>query len=1146
MNNLSNRFVTQGLVNSLSLLLISIITTNSYAISFTSNILSGTSYETYGLSAGDINQDNCPDLLFSNHRFSPTIYVNNCDGSFTNSPQLLSGFNSGADTHGGAFADFDNDGDQDFYLVTGGNNPLTPQHQNEFYVNNNGLLDNQADSHDLLIGENRGRQPIWMDVNSDGALDVGVFGARESSILLQDLDENFTNTNAELGFSCDGFGRFALLSELGGQSGSNGQPKLDLLCGGFNFPEKMYDISPDLPQQFVDITHVVPVKVKSTADAVTADFNGDGHNDMFVVRQKPLPAHAVVIPGSNNRKFAASLMHNFSSPTSDIAARAVKIYTQGNIKLSLEASNLGQGIELKKQNLIWIGSENGIGHNPVPPISTGPPSNTAFELPADSSYLDATDPANQGLVNFDINYPSGQVPHSLHIGYVVDTANPQNSYWKISTYNEEFSNTIIYGDSTQAISKVEVINIKKLTAWERIHNPNSHNIEPAYYIYDPAAKMLAESGNSFEKITGVSVVSGDFDNDMDVDVIVACENIPETCDPYLYTNNGQGQFSLSRISGIAKHISESIVTADFDNDGFLDIAFSNGWFTAPFEGLQTESQTHALHLNTLTANNSIEFQLQGVESNKDGIGATVKITTPDQVEQKREQNNGVHRHSQNHQRLHFGLGSNNSVDIEVIWDNGHVDNFQNVNANALYKIVQGAQDPELLINYGQPSTNTISVNDVVVSEDGEFAHFEVSLAQAPGQDSVEFGYTTVDQSAVNGQDYLGDSAVIQMTGSSMSRMISVPIVDDNNVEAEENFNLQLNNVSGATLAKQTGVATIMDDDQLPANTLTLEGAQVDENAGTIILKFVLAREPGPNPVSFIFNTRNGTAIEGQDYTARSGRREFSGSTVEKYVSIEILDDNQIEDVEKFSVEISNLDGAQTASSSVDVVINDDDLPANVLSVKNIHIDESEGIAVFRLILSRAPGNEVVTFNFATQSGSAIDGVDYQGQSGYRIMTGTVTDKFVSVPIFDDNDVEEMEKFRFIVSNLSGAQINNSSSTASIIDNDLLSNTLTVSNVSVDESAGTALFKFSLSEAPGTNLIEFDFTTQNGTALDGQDFNGRSGYRSMTGPTKDTYLSIQITDDSQAEADESFSLEVSNVHGALIGSGAGSAVIIDND
>lgn len=461
----------------------------------------------------------------------------------------------------------------------------------------------------------------------------------------------------------------------------------------------------------------------------------------------------------------------------------------------------------------------------------------------------------------------------------------------------------------------------------------------------------------------------------------------------------------------------------------------------------------------------------------------------------------------------------------------------------------GPRAPEKLASFDDKAPITISVSDVVVNEDAGFAEFDINLSRAPGADSVEFDYQTLDQSATNGLDYIHTSDVITLKGAFTSTRVSVGIVDDLDEEGSETFSLEILNVIGAVIARSTGLATITDNDQQVQanNILSVSDLQVREDESEAVVKFSLSQPPGQIKVEFNYTTVGYTAAEGEDFIAQSGLMQFTGSETGKFVKIPILNDSEVEQTETFVVQISNLYGANIVNSAAEISINDDDTPTtNTLFWENVSVDESAGVAVIKISLSIPPGDKTVEFNFSTHNGTAVDGIDFSGESGFTTITGNVTEKMISIPIFDDDESEGLETFDVEISNLVGAEIDTPIVTATIIDNDQISNTLSIDSVTVNEDAGAVVFKFSLAQAPGTDAVEFKFTTADGTAIDGQDYSGITGYRTMQGPTREMYLSIPILDDNQIEPSETFKLLISNVSGAQFDGASPTATILDDE
>ena len=86
------------------------------------------------------------------------------DGTFTDIIDEVWDANPLADTHGVAWADFDNDGDQDLIVLSGSGGGLSGvhnNHANHFYVNENGLLIERAAELGVDYPLLRGRTPLW-------------------------------------------------------------------------------------------------------------------------------------------------------------------------------------------------------------------------------------------------------------------------------------------------------------------------------------------------------------------------------------------------------------------------------------------------------------------------------------------------------------------------------------------------------------------------------------------------------------------------------------------------------------------------------------------------------------------------------------------------------------------------------------------------------------------------------------------------------------------------------------------------------------------------------------------------------------------------------------------------------------------------
>ncbi|MEO0928524.1 MAG: CRTAC1 family protein, partial [Cyanobacteria bacterium J06643_13] len=202
----------------------------------------------------------------------------------------------------------------------------------------------------------------------------------------------------------------------------------------------------------------------------------------------------------------------------------------------------------------------------------------------------------------------------------------------------------------------------------------------------------AGSGINSVRTAGLSTVAGDFDNDMDLDLYVVTANAAGNEPNVLYDNQGDGTFEaiadLEDGTGSNLGIGDTVSTADYNNDGFLDLLLTNGSFphllnkTAPYQLLENEGND----------NHWLGIDLEGTTSNRDGIGAKVYVTAGG-VTQLRQQTGGMHDQTQNSDRLHFGLADNTVVDdIRIEWSSGIVQQLDSIDSDQILTVVEPDMD----------------------------------------------------------------------------------------------------------------------------------------------------------------------------------------------------------------------------------------------------------------------------------------------------------------------------------------------------------------------------------------------------------------------------------------------------------------------
>ena len=554
--------------------------------------LGGSGSETWGAAWGDLNGDLYPDIFFSNHRARATLYRNRRDGTFAEVSQEVDvsrspGWTGGSptvDTHGATWGDVDNDGDDDLVQAI-------ETFADRLYINDNGLLTDRTLAYGMdKLGDSYTRQNLFLDFTGDRRPDLASVALSRPAYYPQRPDSIFgQGAGVQKPMACAN-GNWAHLTDVHAAGGleflcaplTGSYPKVDVIANGI-----VNDVTAQFPQ------------FNAVSDVATLDYNRDLRPDLFIVRSPDQPSDAFQY--ATNR-FEVQFV------TAANRTKSVRFKSAGLLTLSVSTS---AGNDLDPQGnpaYIDIGS------------ARWSPTNLVFQLKSDSSVW--------GIA-------SGSP--GLNIGYL-----PATGEWQISQ-----GNTAAYTYSYVQVASSEPITGLTFSG----ASEGDRGYKPLLVKNTVNGLLTTTTAGLGAAVRCRSAVAGDFDNDMDEDIFLACTGGSRNIANRLFTNNNNGTFTeVANAGGAAGRMgaavnqkagtSESVVTADYDLDGFLDVLVTNGNNMRPvYIGGPKQ-----LFRNLGNGNNWIEFDLVGTTSNRKGIGARVYVTSGG-ITQYREQNGGYHRWS---------------------------------------------------------------------------------------------------------------------------------------------------------------------------------------------------------------------------------------------------------------------------------------------------------------------------------------------------------------------------------------------------------------------------------------------------------------------------------------------------------------------
>ena len=222
----------------------------------------------------------------------------------------------------------------------------------------------------------------------------------------------------------------------------------------------------------------------------------------------------------------------------------------------------------------------------------------------------------------------------------------------------------------------------------------------------------------------------------------------------------------------------------------------------------------------------------------------------------------------------------------------------------------------------------VTISDVTVTETnaaGAVATFTVTRTIGLFTGAVDIGFATADGSARAPVDYEPVFGTLHfgsalLGGPPQVQQVPVAVKGDALDEPSETFRLVL---SGPELADGEGIATIADDD--PAPVVSVVDAAAAAEGATATFTIALSA-PSGRDVSVGYETVDGSAVAGQDYSQTSGTATISAGATNTTVGVSLLDDSDDESTESFALQIGSPVNATRGAASATATILDTDEP----------------------------------------------------------------------------------------------------------------------------------------------------------------------------------------------------------------------------
>ncbi len=345
-------------------------------------------------------------------------------------------------------------------------------------------------------------------------------------------------------------------------------------------------------------------------------------------------------------------------------------------------------------------------------------------------------------------------------------------------------------------------------------------------------------------------------------------------------------------------------------------------------------------------------------------------------------------------------------------------------------------------------TPSLSISDVTVGEGPAAgtttASFTVSLSGPAPAGGVTFDIATADDTATAADsDYVQKTLTAQtIAATGTSYTFDVTVNGDSTIESNEQFFVNVTNVTGATVNDGQGVGTINNDDAVLPQLSISDVTVTEGNSATVAAQFTISSSlaAGPGGIAVPFGTANDTATTADnDYVGASGTVTILEGQTSATVDITVNGDTNVESDEQFFVNLGTPPpGTQIADGQgTGTITNDDAFPA--LSIGNASVVEGHSSTIllnFPLTLTAPAPAGGTTFTVNTTDGTAGGGSDFVAiVNGSGSVAAGQTSGTLSVTVNGDTVAEANETFTVTISAPVNATLGTATATGTITNDD---------------------------------------------------------------------------------------------------------------
>ncbi|MFO1071831.1 MAG: Calx-beta domain-containing protein [Geminicoccaceae bacterium] len=409
------------------------------------------------------------------------------------------------------------------------------------------------------------------------------------------------------------------------------------------------------------------------------------------------------------------------------------------------------------------------------------------------------------------------------------------------------------------------------------------------------------------------------------------------------------------------------------------------------------------------------------------------------------------------------------------------------------------------------------------------------------------------------------SGTVTLAGGQLAKTVVLQVQADRVIEPDETFSIVLSGATGgASIGTDSVLGTIQNDDVAPPllAIAATDAAKSEGQSGTTPFTFTVSRSGDVSPAVTARWSVGGTGVAGNDFVGGrlpTGIVSLAANQTSAVITVPVQGDTQAEADEGFTVSLSNLSGEAVlgTASAAGTILNDDDAPALSIAANVASLTEgNSGTTGYVFTVTRTGDASKAVAATWQVAGIGADASDFVGG---RLPSGTVslavnqTSRTITVPIQGDRAIEPDELFSVILSApTGGAVLGTTTATGTIQNDDVAPPVLVIAATDaakIEGQSGTTPFTFTVSRSGDASpAISARWTVVAGSAVAADFVGGRlpSGTVSLAANQTSAVITVPVQGDTQAEADEGFTVALSSPSGAVLGTTSAAGTILNDD